>query len=574
MNDVLFITPNDRSALEYESVGTLQLATILKNNGVRCRVVPFWSIGSLERFAEFLDSAVTLVGEEQPKIVSFYTRCDTYHIVLRMAQRIKQQFPNIYIVCGGPQSDITAEDTIRQIPWVDFVCCGEGETTIYPFFTSLLQESPDLSIAGLVYRCADTVCKNPRPEYIADLDSLDAIDYSLTEFGKQTEDPFPIDVGRGCPFACTFCSTKTFWGRKYRLKSPKRIVEEIQSIHDKFGKTQFKFAHDMFTMNRSKVIETCELIQKLDFPVEWSCSARTDCIDKELLDVMADAGMKSIYFGIESGSARMQMLINKKLKLDSAVELMEHLDNRNVEYVASFIFGFPEETEEDLSQTMAMIGKILSLKKSRVQTHLCTFMGGTELSQIYQSQMTPVETYSNITGSFAIEECKDLIEAYPELFQHMREYKTELRSKLRYFPVFFQYWKRVQPVFQYISEKYPENRLIEMYYDFVEANLAILKQLEEEPELRRSWLLLGRDKFVARFSQDENYELMTDICRWITMVTGARTSQENMTDVFCFDPASLKKRIPLQAYPKCITYARWDNGKITTQVYPMDTLGG
>lgn len=574
MKDVLFITPNDRSALEYESVGTLQLATILKNNGIRCRVVPFWSIGSLDRFTEFLDRTITLVGEEQPKIVSFYTRCDTYHIVLRMAQYIKRAYPHIYIVCGGPQSDLTAEDTMRQIPWIDFVCCGEGETTVYPFFSSLLQGTPDLSIAGLVYRCADTVRKNPRPEYIADLDSLDAIDYSLTDFGDQNDDPFPIDVGRGCPFACTFCSTKTFWGRKYRLKSPKRIVEEIQSIHDTFGKTQFKLSHDMFTMNRNKVMETCELIQKLDFAVEWGCSARTDCIDKELLDVMADAGMKSIFFGIETGSPRMQQLINKKLKLDSAIELMEHLENRGVEYVASFIFGFPEETEEDLSQTIALIAKILALKKSRVQTHLCTFMGGTELSQVYKSHMTPIETYSNITGSFAIKECKDLIEAHPELFQHMLEYKTELRSKLRYFPEFILYWKRVQPVFQYISEKYPQDRLIDMYYDFADANLEVLKQFEAEPEVRRSALLLGRDKFVSRFSHDENYELMKDICRWVEKTAWAHTCQEEYTDVFCFDPSCLKKRLPLQAYPKCITYATWKDGKITTQVYPMDILGG
>lgn len=574
MNDVLFITPNDKGTLENESIGTLQLATILTSNRIRCRVVPFWSIGTLDNFTEFLQNTLELMKVEQPKIVSFYTRCDTYHIVLRMAQYIKRTYPHIYIVCGGPQSDITAEDTICQIPWVDFVCCGEGETTIYPFFASLLQGQPDCSIAGLVYREGNEVKKNLRPAFIPDLDTLPPIDYSLTDNNQTSDRAFPIDVGRGCPFACTFCSTKTFWGRKYRLKSPQRIVEEMQQVHKKYGKTYFNLSHDMFTMNRKKVIEVCNLIKQLDFPVEWGCSARTDCVDRELIDIMVDSGLQGIYFGIETGSPRMQKLINKNLKLDHAVDLMEYMVSKGLKPVASFIYGFPEETEEDLSQTMAMIGEMLALRNVKVQTHLCAFMVGTELSQKYHADMTPVDFYSDETGNFAVEECKDLIQAHPELFQHMLEYKTELRSKLRYFSVFFFLWKRIQPVFQYISEKYPKDRLIEMYYDFVEANREVFARLESEPEMQWSALLLKQDKFVSRFSQDENYELMADICRWVASDTWANIRQETCTDVFCFDPASLKKRIPLQAYPKCITYATWKDGKITTQVYPMDMLGG
>ena len=144
MVDVVFITPNINGELADESVGTLQLATILNDKGINCEILQFFRIGDLSAFDQFIENALQYIGDVNPKIVSFYTRCDTYHIVLKLAQQIKNRFPAVYIVFGGPQSDITAVETINQISYVDFVCCGEGENTVYPLFSSLLKNEPQL----------------------------------------------------------------------------------------------------------------------------------------------------------------------------------------------------------------------------------------------------------------------------------------------------------------------------------------------------------------------------------------------------------------------------------------------
>jgi len=224
MADVVFITPNTLRNAKEEPIGTLLLTTILHNEGLSVSVLPFAQLGDPANFPKFLQTATRRILDEQPKIVSFYTRCDTYHIMIKMAEQLKQQ-ADLYIVFGGPQADISAMDTLNEIPCVDFICQGEGETTIYPFFSSLLQGSPDLSVPGLVFRKDGSVFQNPRPTLIEDLDTLPHVDYSILsadDLSDNTE-PFPIDVGRGCPFGCTYCSTKSFWGRKYRLKSPQRI---------------------------------------------------------------------------------------------------------------------------------------------------------------------------------------------------------------------------------------------------------------------------------------------------------------------------------------------------------------
>ena len=171
MSDVIFITPNMTADTRAESIGTLQLATILMQAGISCEILQYFRIGDVTRFSDFLDNAVRLIEEKKPKILSFYSRCDTYYISLRIAEYVKAKRKDICIVFGGPQSDITAEATLRQIPWVDYICCGEGETTVVPLFSSVLQGEPDLTTPGLVYRLDGEIVKNPRPVLIEDLDS-------------------------------------------------------------------------------------------------------------------------------------------------------------------------------------------------------------------------------------------------------------------------------------------------------------------------------------------------------------------------------------------------------------------
>ena len=557
MAEVLFITPNVQSRNREASIGTLLLATILKNSGISVEIQQFVQYGDLADFDAFIDTAVEEVRRVEPKIVSFYSRCDTYHISLMVAKAVKERIKDVWVVFGGPQADISSFDTVTEIPWVDFVCCGEGETTVVPFFNSLLNGTPDLATPGLVYRTDSGVCRNPKPELLKDLDSVPEVDYSLLDEDVSrlnevmTEGHFSVDVGRGCPFGCTYCSTKTFWGRKYRLKSPERIVQEICSAHERFGASRFTFEHDMFTMKKDQVLRTCELIKQLDFPVIWKCCARVDCIDKQMIDTMAEAGMEKIFVGIETGSPRMQKLINKNLKLDGVQEMLEYISSKGVMVTASFIYGFPEETEEDIEQTLEMIAGIAKIPNSNVQTHLCTFLPGTELSTRYMSEMTPAENFSNIVGMYALKECWPLIEAHPALFTQFMEYKTPLRKKLEHFETFARMWCVAQPVYTHISKKYPKDHLMDMYYDFVDANREMLSANILTPMDEIIRLLVQRDRFVERFSDDDCYDIMNDFYRFRRMQKEEAFERgETVMDVCCFSPLELKNVEDLHDCPR------------------------
>lgn len=573
MAEVVFITPNTKGNIENESLGTLLLTTILRQNGIDAEILQFFRFGDPKAFSLFLETAVRMILEKKPRIVSFYTRCDNYHIMLTIARLLKQE-SDVVTVFAGPQADIVAEETLKAMPYVDYVCCGEGENTVYPFFSGLLRQEPDLGMPGLVYRSGENVIRNPRPVLTEDLDTLPFPDYGLLGYEISAGDRVDIDVGRGCPFGCVFCSTKLFWGRKYRLKSPERIISEIRQLHETYGVYRFSFTHDMFTMNRRQIVKTCSLLRQLDFSIEWKCSARLDCIDDELIDIMADAGMKSIYFGIETGSPRMQKLTNKNLSLDGVMEKLAGIRAKGLRFTASFIYGFPDETEEDLSMTLSLIRQIAEVSSDVVQAHMCTFLPGTELTQRYQSGLVPAQSFSDITGNVALEECAEMIEDNPLIFRHFREYPTELRERTRFLTVFVMLWCRLQPVYGYMAEKYPANRLIDMYYDFESANRELLRQIKDQPLDRQIGRLLAEDRFVQRLKDDENYGVISDICK----IERIKSSEEMkkpgsvVRDVFAFSPAKLRKGIRLQSLEKRIsfvTFIRQENGEIRMVIKSM-----
>ena len=535
MSDVIFITPNFGGLVREEPVGTLLLTTILRQSGISTDILQFHHFGDVRFFDHFVQSAIEQVAAAHPCIVSFYTRCDTYHISLKLAQQIKKHQPETYIILGGPQSDLSCEETLCAIPFVDYICCGEGETTVVPFFSSLLSGTPDLTVPGLAFRSNNGIVKNPRPELIKNLDTLPTIDYSTFKFSADKQKSklrslFPIDVGRGCPFGCTYCSTKTFWGRKYRLKSAERIIEEIKTAHQQFGISNFVFEHDMFTLDREKVIRVCQMLKEIGFPVRWRCSARLDCLDNQLVDIMADAGLDVLFVGIETGSPRMQRLIRKNLNLDNVPEKLQYIAEKGISVTASFIFGFPHETEDDFSQTISLMVKLCRLPKITVQHHLCAFFSGTELTDQYISSTSRSTLISDATGEFAVKDCEDIISAHPLLFPHFFEFKTDLREKAKYFPQFFDCWNFMRPIYEYIAERYYNSRLFDMLVDFSKRNAQGLRS-------GAHWLeLLNEDHFIDTYTEDENYPILKEASRFLFWKEQASHGD---TEVFSYDMKAL-----------------------------------
>ena len=185
-----------------------------------------------------------------------------------LARLIKQNFPNVPIVAGGPHPTLTAQDTLNNIRAIDIVVRGEGEFTFLELVRAIEGGNELGGINGI--SCRDNrgeIRHNINREPIIDLDGLPlpARDLLPIDAYKQT---IPLSAkictsiisSRGCPYNCVYCSTAEQWGHFIRYRSAKNVVDEIEYLFKTYRLDGVGFFDDCFTMNKQRVIEICREI--------------------------------------------------------------------------------------------------------------------------------------------------------------------------------------------------------------------------------------------------------------------------------------------------------------------------
>ena len=148
----------------------------------------------------------------------------------------------------------------------------------------------------------------------------------------------------------------------------------MKEVRDKYGTTDFTFWDETFTVDRKRILEFCEKVKPLK--VDWRCDTRIDVIDKELLLIMKDAGLKSMSIGIESGNQETLDFVKKGLKLEQIYKGTKMLNECDIFWKAYLMIGFPNETEQHILDTINIIDV---LKPKRVTLSIFTPYPGTEL---------------------------------------------------------------------------------------------------------------------------------------------------------------------------------------------------
>jgi radical SAM superfamily enzyme YgiQ (UPF0313 family) len=314
----------------------------------------------------------------EPEVVGFTSLGCNFICTLKVAQYIREWQPELPILLGGPHATVLDRAIMSRFRQFDVIVRNEAELKILPVLEALASRS-FFGIPGITFRMGGQVWSTPGDPVISDLDSIPIpayYRYPIRELGLKS---IRVDAGRGCPFECTFCSTASFFGRKYRLKSANRLVQELDQLHATYGVSDFSLTHDLFTVNRHKVMEFCEAVQNRGYT--WKCSARMDCVNEDLLERMSASGCRSIYYGIEAGSARMQKISKKHLNLSLFDPILNATQRLGMSATVSFITGYPEELEVDQNATLDMIGDCFGRDSAalNVQLHLLTPEPGTEL---------------------------------------------------------------------------------------------------------------------------------------------------------------------------------------------------
>lgn len=426
-------------------IGLLEISDILDKLKIENRIIDVSKLACSNE--DFRQSVVNEITDGKFDYVGFYTRCDIFPYVLSTCKMIKKSIPHIQVFLGGPEISSMPLEYMKSFEYVDIIFVGESELSIEEYFSAISKGDMTPDINGVAYRDGNRIFYKMQNKLIDNLDTL--IDPNYDKLRDYVFSCIPIEIGRGCPYNCMFCSTSVFWHREYRFKSIKKIITQIRNYKLKYGVDDFYFIHDNILANRQNILSLCNELNFEKINIKWDCSGRIDNVDEEIIRLMKEAGCKSIYFGIETGSPNMQVEIRKRINLDLVFYNISILDKYNLDCIISFIIGFPNETILDVSNTfkMAVNLKYYNCVKY-VQFHHLTINTGTRLYDDYKSRLVKNISLNNLsdqirsdTGRTFNEYERDLITNNIDLFPsyHLLDSSLRLFSNTSMMAIYLMY---------------------------------------------------------------------------------------------------------------------------------------
>jgi radical SAM superfamily enzyme YgiQ (UPF0313 family) len=341
--------------LPFALLGLGYLAAVLEKNQYEVDVIDCQVLNlSYEEFKSEL-------GKRQPNIVGITSTTLTYKSGLQIAKIAKEAYPNCLTVMGGPHVTFWDNEALQECPSLDVIVRREGEYTLLELVQKVETDKSYHYVTGTTCRKDGKIVRNPERPYIEDLDSLPFPAHhlwpieSLRKYGKVI---YPLTTSRGCVYWCDFCTAVRMFGRKYRMRSPKNVVDELEFLHNTYQADQFTFYDDAFTVDQHRAEELCAEIRKRKLKIKWDCETRVDMVTKELLLKMRQAGCIAVWFGVESGSQRVIDAMSKGISITQTERAVKWAKEVGLMTVTSAILGFPGETKESAWETIKFVEKM------------------------------------------------------------------------------------------------------------------------------------------------------------------------------------------------------------------------
>ena len=302
------------------------------------------------------------IKQFNPSVVGISAKTQNFISATIVAKIAKEINPDIKILVGGVHSTMNGSKVLN-CKNIDFLAIGEGENTIVELLHALEKDTELNSVSGIVFRDNGKIINTKPRAYVEDLDLLD---FPLTnapkvfkDFDKYPKEAFGyIFASRGCPYACTFCESKSMWTRKVRYRSPENVVAELKQMNE-FGINKVNFDDDTFGISK-KNIKTINNLMHDELPnMTYTCETVVQLAkDENVVKDMKHGGCTGVFVGIESGNNEMLKKIKKTQTTDESIQAMRNLQKHGIESHAFIMVGFPSETEETFKETMDFIPKL------------------------------------------------------------------------------------------------------------------------------------------------------------------------------------------------------------------------
>ncbi|CAG1003952.1 anaerobic magnesium-protoporphyrin IX monomethyl ester cyclase [Methanosarcinales archaeon] len=351
---LVYLTINwNQSGYNY---GLGYIASVLKEKGHN---INFFTINNSSDI-ELLYEQIKL---KEPDIIGFYVSTYQFIYLKEIIPKIKK-ISKSFVIIGGPYPTLKPE-CIYEIPELDAIVRGEGEFPMLDLVEAFEHKTDHLLIKNFWYKTKEGVVKNDLRPLINDLDKLPLPDKSPLDYQQEINRHGGINrfiFSRGCIFECTYCSNKAYTDlynkTYYRVLSPQRAIEGIESDASKYKFKEIIFDDDTINLNEEWFLEFFALYKK-EFTYPFICNMRPDIVNPVAIKLLKDAGVKGIWIGVEHGNEEFRRTVLKRnIKNEEIINAFNLIAKNNIKCYAQIMVGLPFENKELFLDTVKLCRKL------------------------------------------------------------------------------------------------------------------------------------------------------------------------------------------------------------------------
>jgi anaerobic magnesium-protoporphyrin IX monomethyl ester cyclase len=285
-----------------------------------------------------------------------------------LAGLVKQYAPSATTVVGGSAFTLFARRLMVEVPEIDVGIAGEAEET-FPLLLDTIVAP--WTVPGVLWRTGeDAVAGTPGIAHCQDLDALPLPDWEIFDPRLyQGQNRYVASMGvetkRGCPNSCRYCLYPVLQGHCLRLRSPARVVDELEMLHRNYGIHAFHFTDAVVNQPAGHLKAICQEILQRRLEIGWTGFFREDALTDQNVALYQKSGLLTWYFSADGASDYALKLLGKDLTRNQILQAAQLAAASGILTVYHFLVNLPGETRDSVDQTRALLDRLFDLHAAR-----------------------------------------------------------------------------------------------------------------------------------------------------------------------------------------------------------------
>ncbi len=268
--------------------------------------------------------------------------------------------PDSIIIAGGPAFSLFGARLMEAVSEIDYGLVGEGETS-FPRIIS--KEIDPVSVPGLLWRKEGMIHSNPQAPGISmeEIPPMDTITFDPAGYlkGNAYVASVGIEGKRGCDLSCSYCVYPCLGGCKMRLRNPKKIVDEIESLHLEHGISLFHFTDSVVNRPVDHFKSWTEELIRRKLDISWTGFFREDSLDNRIVRLAMASGLNAIYFSADALTDHGLKILNKRLTKQAILKAAKITAENNILTMCHFLLNLPWDGDSEVTEAWEMLERLL-----------------------------------------------------------------------------------------------------------------------------------------------------------------------------------------------------------------------